>query len=195
MDNAGCQPEDAVQDHFNNIELTFLPPNTTSKLQPLDLGAIQNFNVIYHTLFLRFVLSQTDACIKTSEVPKSLSILHSIRWVAKVWDAVSPETIRRWFKRAEMVDVSFSVHPRQHEHNPFLDIDLNTPEIENLKVSWVRSNRKEEFAPVQGSLMVKMTLPCALKLMMTAGTNSFLKALTLKSKRVMLQRLSLFPLQ
>ena len=93
MDNAGCHPEDAVKDRFSNIKVTFLPPNTTSKLQPLDLGVIQNFKVHHCTLLLCFVLSQTDACDKASEVTKSLSILHSVRWVAKEWDAVSPETI------------------------------------------------------------------------------------------------------
>lgn len=34
MDNAGCHPEDSVKDWFS------LPPNTTFKLQPLDLGII-----------------------------------------------------------------------------------------------------------------------------------------------------------
>ena len=133
MDNAGCHPENAVKDRFSNIKVIFLPPNTTSKLQPLDLGIIQNFKVKYRTLFLRFVLSQIDACSKASEVTKSLSILHSIRWVAQAWDTVSPETIRRCFRKAGILDDSFSVPTRPHEHDPFLDIDLNTPEIENIE--------------------------------------------------------------
>ena len=36
MDNAGCHPEDLKSK---------LPANTSSKLQPLDLGIIQNFKV------------------------------------------------------------------------------------------------------------------------------------------------------
>ena len=82
MDNAGCHPEE-MKDKYSNIKVIFLPPNATSKLQPLDLGIIQNFKVHYRKLFLRFVISKIDECETASEVIKSVNVLQAIRWVAQ----------------------------------------------------------------------------------------------------------------
>ncbi len=69
MDNAGCHPS-TLESKFSNIKIVFLPANTTSKLQALDLGIIQNFKVHYKRLLLRYVLTKIDECQTASEVVK-----------------------------------------------------------------------------------------------------------------------------
>jgi len=44
-------------DGLTNVELCFLPANTTSKLQPLDQGIIANFKVYFRKEVLRHVLA------------------------------------------------------------------------------------------------------------------------------------------
>ena len=43
IDNCTAHPKV----HLSNIKLIFLPPNTTSQLQPLDAGIIQAVKMIY----------------------------------------------------------------------------------------------------------------------------------------------------
>ena len=77
VDNAGCHPLE-LKDRYSNVKIIFLPPNSTSKLQPLDLGIIQNFKIHYWKLFLHFVISKIDKCDTASEVIKSVNILQVI---------------------------------------------------------------------------------------------------------------------
>ena len=59
IDNAPCHPPD-LKGKFSNINVCFLPKNTTSRLQPLDAGIIQNFKVKYRKLLLKFVISRVN---------------------------------------------------------------------------------------------------------------------------------------
>ena len=92
MGNAGCHPS-SLESKFSNIKITFLPANTISKLQPLDLGIIQNLKVHYKRLLLRYVLTKIDECQIASEVVKSVNILIVIRWVAQ-WYGYSSDKIQ-----------------------------------------------------------------------------------------------------
>ena len=130
MDNAGCHPK-ALAGKFTNINICYLPANTTSKLQPLDLGVI--FKVHYKHLFLRYVLSKIDECDKASDLAKSINILIALRWVAKAWSLVKPETIMKCFRRAGILDANHDVVScdLDGEDDPFLEADMQT-EVQSL---------------------------------------------------------------
>ena len=105
MDNTGCHPSE-LQHKYTNIEIVFLPPNTTSILQPLDLGIIQNFKLWYRKLIFRHVLAKIEVCTTVSEVTKSLTILHAIKWVAEAWKQVSFDTIKTVIHSRTLIKVT-----------------------------------------------------------------------------------------
>ena len=45
---------------FSNVKVVFLPANTTSRLQPLDAGIINNFKVHYRRQLLKHVLTKVN---------------------------------------------------------------------------------------------------------------------------------------
>ena len=100
LDNDGCHLHD-LKGKYSNIQIILLPLNTTSQIQPLDLGIIQIFKVHYRKLLLRFVLSKIDESNDTaSQIVKSVSVLTAIRWVAEAWDSVKKETIMKCFTKS-----------------------------------------------------------------------------------------------
>ena len=97
MDNAVCHPPEC-KEKYSKIKVTFLSPNTTSKVQSLDLGIIQNFRLCYQHSLLRYVLAKIDVCTLASDDVKSdVDLLTAIRWIACAWDEAKPESITRCF--------------------------------------------------------------------------------------------------
>ena len=121
IDNAGCHPEDVVG-KYSNIKVVFLPANTTSKLQPLDLGIIKNFKCHYRRLLLRFILAKIESCTTATEVASSINVLNAIHWIAQAWKEVKPETIAKCFRKAGMLTEEMNVRVID-DTDPFADIE------------------------------------------------------------------------
>ena len=122
MDNAGCHPS-SLESEFSNKN-HFLTSYTTSKLQPLDFGIIQNFKIHYKCLLLRYILTKIDECQTASEVVKSVNILIAIRWVAQAWSMVTVQTISKCIRRAGILDSEMGiVSCDMEEDDPFLAVD------------------------------------------------------------------------
>ena len=124
MDNAGCHPQNLI-DKYSNVKVIFFPPNTTSKLQPLDLGIIQNFKVHYRQFLLRYILASIETCTSASEIAGTITILNAMRWISKAWKEVKPETIYKCFKKAGISPsaIATSVSVTAGSGDPFEEIE------------------------------------------------------------------------
>lgn len=81
LDNASAHPPDLK---LSNVKLVFLPTNTTSRLQPLDQGIIQNLKQLYCKQLLRSVIAKIDVgdTVSAETVSKSVTVLDAIKWIS-----------------------------------------------------------------------------------------------------------------
>ena len=155
LDNAGCHPPDQLQEKFSNIKIVFLPANTTSKLQTLDLGIICNFKLHYRRLLLQFVLAKIDTSSSATEVTKSINVLSAIRWVALSWREVKSTTIQKCFRNAGILNTDLDVIALDEE-DPFqnIDEDIEMSSLISRTMGTLHQCSVEEYVNGDNSLSV-----------------------------------------
>ena len=96
VDNALSHPKCKL----DNVKLSF-PPNTTSKIQPMDQGIIQAMKLKFHKRQSRRILSDMDKNkdMCSSELLKLVTVLDAIYWLKSSWDEVESSTIERCFQK------------------------------------------------------------------------------------------------
>jgi hypothetical protein len=86
VDNAPCHPR--PESPLGNIELVFLPPNTTSKTQPMDQGIIRCMKARYRCRLMEMLL----VAMQKKEMLK-INVLQALRLIRNTWDSVEPTVI------------------------------------------------------------------------------------------------------
>jgi hypothetical protein len=76
---------------LSNVDVHFLPPNTTSKLQPMDAGIIMSFKKHYRHLHINWILNQVEAGNDIKNL--KMDVLQAIKFIIKSWKEVSSQTI------------------------------------------------------------------------------------------------------
>ena len=104
LDNATCHNL-LPGTNLSNIKLSFMPPNTTSLIQPLDQGIIRSFKAYYRRELVRMQIAAIDATppVPLYEVTKQITVLKAIHMMKRALFMVKPSTIQNCFKKADFV--------------------------------------------------------------------------------------------
>ncbi|XP_063241569.1 tigger transposable element-derived protein 6-like [Bacillus rossius redtenbacheri] len=96
VDNCPAHPP---LDNLRNIELVFLPKNTTSVLQPLDQGIIQQVKLKYREMLVRSMVLQHNI----GKEIKKWDMYRATEAIVTSWRALKPEVIANCFRHANFV--------------------------------------------------------------------------------------------
>lgn len=107
VDNCPAHPADVP---LTNIVLKFLPPNTTSIMQPMDMGVIKNWKGHYRSLLASRVVAALDADPEKNalEVVRKVSLLDVLHLAKQAWDLVSMQTISNCFRKGSFCEEEVS---------------------------------------------------------------------------------------
>ena len=83
-------------DNLVSIELIFLPPNTTSKLQPMDQGIIRSLKANYNTISIKKLI---EAIEKEKPFPEFF-IVNAMQMLDVSWGKVKTKTVVKCFEKA-----------------------------------------------------------------------------------------------
>lgn len=156
LDNAPAHPKHLK---FSNVELLFLPANTTSHLQPLDQGIIKSMKTHYRKMLLRSVLTRIDAgCSDAKDLQKSITVLDACQWVlASSLKMIQPSTVGKCFRHCGLSLSSCELSEMEPDCIPlaqlltkttsrlklppmseeeYVAIDEDTPATEELTEDW-----------------------------------------------------------
>ena len=111
VDNCPAHPK---VDGLKAIELIFLPPNTTSKTQPMDQGFIRSLKAFYrHSIIKRYITS-----IDGGRFPTNVNMLEAMTLLTVAWECVSPITLVNCFRKADMSSESQALS-QSDDDDPF----------------------------------------------------------------------------
>ncbi|GFU59590.1 tigger transposable element-derived protein 1 [Trichonephila clavipes] len=96
VDNAASHP----QLEHPNVQVVFIPPNTTSLIQPLDQGIIATFKKYYIKTTYKFILNKLEnESLTVKDVWKQFSIFDCLIHVASASAQIRPRTLNACWEK------------------------------------------------------------------------------------------------
>jgi hypothetical protein len=88
------------------LTVYFLPPNTTSFLQPCDAGIIKTFKTYYRTMYIENLISQ----VESGNVNFKLSLYDAFVFIKTAWESVTQETIINCWNHTQIISLRSEIN-------------------------------------------------------------------------------------
>ena len=122
VDNCPAHPH---VEGLQAVELIFLPPNTTSKLQPMDEGVIRSLKAKYRSAVVKLYITR----IETRNELSKISILDAMKFLVQAWNRASKDTIQNCFKRAG-ISKDAQTDAVEEIYDPFKSLQSDLDELQ-----------------------------------------------------------------
>jgi hypothetical protein len=128
LDNAPAYPStDVLRSEDGAFKCLFLPPNTTSLVQPMDQSVLENMKRRYRKELLKKLLLADDAITSESEVSlidfwKSLTIKDAMYMISDAWNDITNANIRASWKKLLNTNAPDSEMQSLQEENPVQEV-------------------------------------------------------------------------
>jgi hypothetical protein len=146
VDNAaGHSISDETKSKLKWVQLHFLPPNTTSFLQPCDAGIIKCLKQHYKKLLVNHYLES----IENESQIKEVDVKQAMVMINKAWKEVSESTIRNCWRHCKILG---------QKQDPIVDIAPNQLQISDSTVSRSTFDRLLKFCHPNSKLDSKFMM-------------------------------------
>ena len=92
-----------IIDEYSNIKIQFLPPSTTSKIQPLNQGIIRSVKCAYRKTRQVQYHSHVENYEEVKQIMQSFDFVVGVNILVAAWEGVKPEIIQTCFYTASFI--------------------------------------------------------------------------------------------
>jgi hypothetical protein len=144
LDNAPSHP----YVELSNVELMFLPKNTTSILQPLDMGVIKSFKNHYFNALINSIDHENIG--ETSNVLQKTNLRNAMIFVSIAWDNVDEETIKNCFRKGFIENLDCcNVSKEEFIIETIIDTTIEAVFDETIEVNEEEEEENEETTDIK----------------------------------------------
>ena len=120
-------------------QLVFLPPNTTSKLEPKDQGVILLLKAKYRSAVVQLFINR----IESGKGRPKLNILDVMKFLVQAWNKVNNDTIKNCFKHVRISSAA-QIDALEENDDPFKSLQSDLDELRTLDQTLVHEETTAE---------------------------------------------------